>query len=535
MRENTLHAVRLLERAQTGDAVAVLAEAEAVLRAATGELADGPACMHFVRMVAYIAQADPRAAIEAAGPMLCAAEREGSRGWQAAALASRAWQRLRLTAPGGSAGEPAADYDADEVLRDLVAAEMLAEGEPDPVAAVNSRVAVAIGWYELRLYELVEPQFQSAYEMSSADGEQNGNRAMWLLNLAEMHLRWALELYQIHRVTEAEGHSAEAERYATRAAAEVSGDDAASWRENALLYAACSRADRHDPAGAAADIARYLQRLRDRGFPSDTLAISRPFQAVALLRSGRPAEALEVMAEAAAELQPDADWLVVASTHRTRAVLMAHLGSADAEATLAYGDSLAAALWRQRLSTLHAARTRYDLEQLRARHEQVARAAEVDPLTGIPNRRAFDSAVQSAQSRPGNVAVLLVDTDKFKVINDTRGHAAGDEALRAIAAALAAQVGAGDLVARLGGDEFAALLTGPAAAPSEAAAVAARMVLAVREIPDCIATVSIGVAVGPAAALSDSVCRADAAMYRAKRQGGDAVETAAEAGFRAAA
>ncbi|GAA4591488.1 hypothetical protein GCM10023107_19970 [Actinoplanes octamycinicus] len=247
---------------------------------------------------------------------------------------------------------------------------------------------------------------------------------------------------------------------------------------------------------------------------------------MALSRSGRPAEALEVIAEAAAELTPDADWLVVASTHRTRAVLLAHVGSRDAEATLAYGDSLAAALWRQRLNTLHAARTRYDLEQLRARHEQVARAAEVDPLTGIANRRGFDSAVQSAACRTGPVAVLLVDTDKFKVINDTRGHAAGDAALQAIAAALAGQAGPGDLVARLGGDEFAALLAGADAA--EAAAVAARMVAAVRDIPECIATVSIGVAVGPAAALNESLCRADAAMYRAKRRGGDGVETADE-------
>ncbi|GIE60597.1 diguanylate cyclase (GGDEF)-like protein [Actinoplanes octamycinicus] len=534
MRETTLHAVRLLERAQTGEAAAVQAEAETALRAVTGDLADGPACMHFVRVVSFIARGDQRAAIEAAGPMLRAAEREGSRGWQAAALASRAWQRLRLSAPTADpAGPRDADHDTDEVLRDLVAAEMLADGEPDPVAAVNSRVAVAIGWYELRLYELVEPQFQSAYEMSSADGAQNGNRAMWLLNLAEMHLRWALELYQIHRVAEAESHSAEAERYANRAAAEVSGADAASWRDNALLYAACSRADRHDPAGAAVDIERYTRRLRDRGFPADTLAISRPFHAVALSRSGRPAEALEVIAEAAAELTPDADWLVVASTHRTRAVLLAHVGSRDAEATLAYGDSLAAALWRQRLNTLHAARTRYDLEQLRARHEQVARAAEVDPLTGIANRRGFDSAVQSAACRTGPVAVLLVDTDKFKVINDTRGHAAGDAALQAIAAALAGQAGPGDLVARLGGDEFAALLAGADAA--EAAAVAARMVAAVRDIPECIATVSIGVAVGPAAALNESLCRADAAMYRAKRRGGDGVETADEPGLRAAA
>lgn len=517
MREITQHAVRLLERAQTGDPAGALAEAETVLRSVTGDLADGPACMHFVRVVAHIAGSDPRGAIAAVEPMLIAATREGSGGWQACALASRAWQRLRL-------GEmDAAEHDLDGVLHDLVAAEMLAAGEPDPVAAVNSRVAVAIGYYELRLYELVEPQFRGAYEMSAADGGTNGNRAMWLINLAEMHLRWALELYQIHRITEAETHTAEAERYAVRAAAEVSGDDAAVWRDNALLYAACARADRHDPAGAAVDIERQIGLLRERGFTPDALALSRPFYAVALKRSGHPEAALAVLAEAAAELPPDADWLVSASTHRTHAVLLAHLGSPDAAATLAYGDSLAVALWRQRLNTLHAARTMHDLALLRRQHEQVARAADLDPLTGIANRRAFDRAVESAAGRPPRaVAVLLVDTDKFKVINDTRGHAAGDEALRAIAGALAAQVGSGDLVARVGGDEFAALLVDP----SSAAAVASRMVLAVREIPDCVATVSIGIATGPSTALRSLVSRADEAMYHIKRHGGDALQFA---------
>jgi diguanylate cyclase (GGDEF)-like protein len=499
--------VQLLERAQAGDALEVRAVAADLLAA------DPSAAHHFVNVVTYIAEADPAGSLAALEPMLAAAVLEGSRGWQACALGSRAAERLKL-----GASDPAA-YDVDASLRDLVAAERLTGGEPDPVAAVNAAVAIAIGWYELRLYELVEPQFRAAHAMSTAHREQNGNCSMWLFNLAELHLRWALELYQVGQIDPAEEHTTEAERYALQAAAEVSGPDACTWRDMALLAAACSRADRHDPAGAAAAISRLLPILQERGLSPAALAYAWPFYGVALSRSGRAEEALEVMERAVADLPPEADWLVKASTHRTYAVLLNRRGSRETPSTLAYGDALAATLWLQRQQTLHAAETIRDLQALRARHEQVARAAELDPLTGIANRRAFDRAVAEAR---GRATVLVIDTDKFKQINDTKGHAAGDDALRAITAALAAQVREEDLIARLGGDEFGALLPGIGSATG--AEIARRMVRAVRDLPDCPATVSIGVADGPALELPAALIQADAAMYQVKRSGGDGVE-----------
>jgi diguanylate cyclase (GGDEF)-like protein len=505
--------VHLLERAQAGDALEVRAAASVLLRS------DPSAAHHFINVVTYIAEADPAGSLAALEPMLAAAVREGSRGWQACALGTRAAERLKL-----GASDPAA-YDIDASLRDLVAAERLtAAAMPgpsaaDPVAAVNAAVAIAIGWYDLRLYELVEPQFQAAHAMSAADREQNGNCAMWLFNLAELHLRWALELYQVGQVAAAESHTAAAERVARQAADEASGTDADTWRAMALLAAACARADRHDPAGAASAIARLIPALQDRGLSPASLAYSWPFYGVALSRAGRPQEALAVMERAVAGLPPEAHWLVTASTHRTYAVLLAKSGSRDASTMLAYGDALAATLWLQRQQTLHAAETIRDLEALRLRHEQVARAAELDPLTGIANRRAFDRAIAEAR---GRATVLVIDTDKFKQINDTRGHAAGDDALRAIASALAAQVGEEDLIARLGGDEFGALLPGVGSATG--AEVAHRMVCAVRDLPDCPATVSIGVADGPALELPAALISADAAMYQVKRSGGDGIE-----------
>ena len=525
MDEITRVAVRLLERAQSGHAAESLAEAEELLRARTGDLADGPAALHMVRVLALNNLGGQHDSFPALDLVVAAAERDGSRGWLACGLATRAAQQLRL-------GETnSTDYDLDGVLRDLVGAELLVGEETEPVAAVNGRVAIGIAYFELRLYELAGPQYEAAYAMSPAD---NGNRAMWLYNQAEMHLFWALELYQVGQVTEAESHTAEAERYALAAADAARGPQAAAWRDYALLAAACAMADRHDPAGAAAAIDRALAAVAAHGMADSTIAFSRPFHAVALRRSGRPDEALAVIERAVAGLPADTGWLIAAATHRTKAVLLAARGSTDAEVGLAYGDNLAAALWRQRQRTLQTVHTMKSLELLRARHEQATMAAEMDALTGIANRGAFDRAVRRAQYRPDDfITVLVVDTDKFKQINDTDGHAAGDAALRAIARALSAQVRDEDLLARLGGDEFAVLL--PGVDPVAGALVAARMVDAVRAIPDCLATVSIGVAGAYAPDLPDTLDRADQAMYRAKRRGGDGVElSTVEAATRAA-
>ena len=253
------------------------------------------------------------------------------------------------------------------------------------------------------------------------------------------------------------------------------------------------------------------------------LAYSRPFHAVALRRVGRTAEAMEVMLRAVATLPADAGLTITMATRRTHAVLLADLGSADAKVGLVYGDTLAAALWQQRQRTLHTVTMMKSLESMRQRHEQASRAADLDSLTAIANRRAFDRAVGQASTRPDDqITVLVIDTDKFKEINDTAGHAAGDAALRSIARALAAQVREDDLVARLGGDEFAALLPGVGRAAAHD--IAGRMVRAVRDLPDCPATVSIGLVSGRAGTLVEMMLRADRAMYRVKRRGGDGIE-----------
>jgi diguanylate cyclase (GGDEF)-like protein len=162
--------------------------------------------------------------------------------------------------------------------------------------------------------------------------------------------------------------------------------------------------------------------------------------------------------------------------------------------------------------------------------EQVRHQATHDDLTGLPNRVLFEDAAERAlyhsQRSHEPVALLFVDLDGFKAVNDDLGHDAGDELLSEVSRRLEAGLRAGDVVARLGGDEFTALL--PGARAETAAEVAERLreslaepiVLAQGEVR---VTACIGIAVAPedGTDYKQLLRAADGAMYRAKREGRD--------------
>nr|WP_246312650.1 diguanylate cyclase [Aquabacterium terrae] len=173
--------------------------------------------------------------------------------------------------------------------------------------------------------------------------------------------------------------------------------------------------------------------------------------------------------------------------------------------------------------------TMHRLEQVR-----LLNLAERDPLTGLLNRAGFDermAGMLSLRSRPP-VALLFIDLDRFKPVNDQYGHPVGDQLLQRVADRLQNLVRPSDAVARLGGDEFAIVLSGMRERP-HALAVAEKVLAAVcRPFELGAVTVEIGASVGVAWGRDDAaeICkRADAALYEAKRAGRGVVRCAPDA------
>lgn len=169
-------------------------------------------------------------------------------------------------------------------------------------------------------------------------------------------------------------------------------------------------------------------------------------------------------------------------------------------------------------------------DRLRAELEQQANA---DPLTGLANRRSFTRSLGQAgrwARRTGRtVALISIDLDHFKAINDTHGHHEGDRVLRVVADAMRAVTGTDGLAARLGGDEFVLLL---AADHAPAVATAEALTRAVAGRTDLLAgapSVSVGVAFlpGDANTVEELVAASDAALYEAKTKGRGRVEVGA--------
>ncbi|QIT56728.1 diguanylate cyclase [Aquisalimonas sp. 2447] len=178
-----------------------------------------------------------------------------------------------------------------------------------------------------------------------------------------------------------------------------------------------------------------------------------------------------------------------------------------------------------------------DIDQRKQMEQALAALAIRDPLTGLYNRREFDQQfaeeVERARRYQRPLALIWLDVDEFKAINDTHGHLAGDDVLRALAGLVRDNIRNVDYAARYGGEELAVVMPEMTSAEAEEGALRLRDLVASRPLPvegggDVRVTVSIGVAAFPehGDSAEDLLAAADTAMYAAKRSGRNRVRLA---------
>ena len=175
----------------------------------------------------------------------------------------------------------------------------------------------------------------------------------------------------------------------------------------------------------------------------------------------------------------------------------------------------------------------HNISERKRIEQELERQASRDHLTGAYNRRAFDAALRQAMLQAEQagqpLALLLLDIDHFKAVNDRHGHDLGDRVLQSMARRLGNSLRSSDLLARWGGEEFAILLPGTPLSGAQVFAERLRSRVAERPLQGLSITVSIGISGFRPGEGSDALLgRADSALYRAKRGGRDSVVIAGE-------
>jgi diguanylate cyclase (GGDEF)-like protein len=371
-------------------------------------------------------------------------------GWEANALPMRVVTLNRA----GRGGEEVAD---------LVAAENALEQTTDEALAGWAHTGIGYAYDLLRLYELCIPHFEIAATIDTDPLGLAESRAIQRLNLAESNMRWAQEMERLgdpsydERIEE---RRAAANRWAKEAIDLVEVDRPDDyWLVSSRLWLAASDRDT-DPDEAAVVLRDCRDRLTDFGIP-ELPSIAGAYLAGAYARLGRGDDAVRAAAQAVADLPATSDPPVETMVRHTLVRVRAAAGEPGAREGLDYARSIARGWWAERLRGLYAVRAALANHDLSARHDAERRAAREDPLTGVGNRRALTERMTLLAEAGRSAAVVAVDVDNLKLLNDSHGHQRGDDVLRAVAGLLVDQSRVEDLVARTGGDEFVVLMDRP--------------------------------------------------------------------------
>lgn len=509
-----LQAYHLLEAVQGDDPADALAQVPAAtLEAQANGWADVGLVLQAAEAVHALARGtDGAAVLQQARELVEAAQQLAAPALVALALAIRAVASARE----GETGALMADASTAVALLDDVTAA--------PVDRCAGFVVAAAAFNTLQLWELVDELYTVAGQVGEAADVEPQAPAI-AVNLVLTRVEWALALTENGETERAHRLMRDAQALVPRALTQPMPP---LWRSDILALDLVVDLLRDPVAPPSARVER-IRAAMVQGQDVEVLPLLDAAVALAAWRRGDDAEAtaaahlLAPVGSASSGAQTFPLWV--------RAKILA--GRTPSEAALAQADHAALASrlrWQSRRAVLAAARAQIAAERLRAEHDWLSRAVRVDALTGLANRRAFDEWLERATSGPAPQALVLIDLDDFKVINDTHGHGCGDEVLRRIGRALAGCVRPGDLAVRHGGDEFAVLLQDPGLTVAAAHERGRELRDVVHRhpwhelAPGLAVTVSLGVAVAPSGGpglpayeTRDLYAAADAALYTAKR------------------
>lgn len=409
--------------------------------------------------------------------------------------------------------EPAAAAGAETDLARAVV--LLEQARDTPLERLSGHNACGIALAGRWLFELADEQYAAALAIGAAEpaGSVDFLLGPVMFNRAELQLAWASVLYQL-----GDGAGV-AERWRAWRAAGIAAAACVlpeAWQTelaaHGLLLAAIAG------QGDGGEARQRLERLRARRQGASRAACH--LQLAAALgdaAAGRPGAA-QAAEEAARAIDP----AVSPQVHDLALHLAAELEARDAGgAGLRYGRRQLSQHWSSRIGSLGAMQARIQAERLAAEREILSRHARLDDLTGVGNRRALEQYLADVE-RLGvaTVALILLDVNSFKEVNDRHGHLAGDAVLVRIGRVLERSIRPSDLAVRLGGDEFAVVL-----AHADLEAAFGRAAALLEQIdgqsfedvsPNLVIGLSAGVAAGPPRRMTELRAEADVALYRAK-------------------
>jgi diguanylate cyclase (GGDEF)-like protein len=465
-------------------------------------------CLYARAVSAWFAGADGLSEIIEA--LLLRSVDDGDNVMVALALAMRA-------ARGTTGDDPAAAAAADADL--ARAAVLVEEGEGGTLERISAHTALGVAFGDRGLWELGDEQHAAVFTIakSKAPGTLDYVLAAVVYNRAEVQVSWACRLRQLG---DSAGVAERLQIWEEVSAATSSFSVPEAWRTElaalGVLLAAIAGEDRAEQARTM--IAELSEETFQGPSPLGLLTLAVALSEATTARAG------------AADTAEAAIALIHPTDHPHEYELALHV-AAELEARAGHGAGLRyarrqfAERWTTRLAALGSMQSRIQAERLSADYDILSQHAHLDDLTGAGNRRALERYMSNLGHRGiETIALVMVDVDDFKEVNDRYGHAAGDAALVKVASLLAESVRPSDIVVRLGGDEFAIVL---ADADLEVGRRRAETVMAridrqgTQEAPiGPNITVSMGVTAGNPDRIQELSASADAALYEAKAGGG---------------